>query len=578
MIGARMPALSHAFAVRLSCTLALAATAAAASATSCTSSSDCSLNGDCNVTTGVCACTPQWSGSPTCDVLALLPASRSDGYHNTSGVSSWGGMSLQDEAGRWRIFAAEMVGHCGLGSWTTNSRVVTGVSSGGAAGPFFTDAPPTPVTVPFSHNPKVFRAPDGTFLLFSIGSGLWTTTPESCASSNGDAINSINNTMTVSATVVDVAAPPYPGPCGDGCGASPLNAGCGLSLGTSSSLEGPWAFAAINITNQSASALLDCAHTNPSPWLFANGSILMAINAGFCHGHLETIGLLTAPSWRGPWTWFETEPILHDADGSIHHCEDPLLWFDERGAHLMVHNQEGGGIARYAHSVDGHSPWVLHPAPGPYDGDVHWDDGTSESYDVERPQLIFENGVATYLTNGALAGSRSFTLFRPLRLTPPPPPPPPTRLIVTSTGACLATSGAFPCWTASDQSYSLCPLILALDCATAVGTLWRVDADAALITSASEGSDGAPINIDCDACAAGAVAKLISSGPSPLVFDEAHAQIRVSSCKVAGGMCLTTGCTGASKPCGNSATEPWVATQVHLAPCTDAETVGWARG
>lgn len=73
--------------------LVAAATLGGASSTqSCTSSSDCSLQGDCNVTTGVCACDPQWSGSATCDVLALLPANRSDGYNSPSGVSSWGGM------------------------------------------------------------------------------------------------------------------------------------------------------------------------------------------------------------------------------------------------------------------------------------------------------------------------------------------------------------------------------------------------------------------------------------------------------------------------------------------------------
>ena len=83
-------------------------------------------------------------------------------------------------------------------------------------------------------------------------------------------------------------APPapgdYPGPCGDGCGAPPLNSGCGMSLGTAPSLEGPWAWAAINVTDQAVSALLDCAHTNPSPWVFPNGTIVMAINAGQLEG------------------------------------------------------------------------------------------------------------------------------------------------------------------------------------------------------------------------------------------------------------------------------------------------------
>ena len=43
-------------------------------------------------------------------------------------------------------------------------------------------------------------------------------------------------------------------------------------------------------------------HTNPSPYVLPNGTIVMAFNAGFCHNHLETIGLAVSHSgWQGPW-------------------------------------------------------------------------------------------------------------------------------------------------------------------------------------------------------------------------------------------------------------------------------------
>lgn len=51
-------------------------------------SSDCSLNGDC--VDGSCVCDPWWSGSATCDVLAINPANKSEGYHNAT-YASWGG-------------------------------------------------------------------------------------------------------------------------------------------------------------------------------------------------------------------------------------------------------------------------------------------------------------------------------------------------------------------------------------------------------------------------------------------------------------------------------------------------------
>ena len=45
-----------------------------------------------------------------------------------------------------------------------------------------------------------------------------------------------------------------------------------------------------------------------------------------------------------------------------------------------------------------------------------WDDGGSDSYEVERPQFVFDPDSASplFLTNGASSGSLSFTLFRPL--------------------------------------------------------------------------------------------------------------------------------------------------------------------
>lgn len=119
-------------------------------------------------------------------------------------------------------------------------------------------------------------------LLFSIGTGLWTRTPANCSPPD--------DTIAVEVDAIDNgharplwrprARSGYPGPCGDGCGPPPLNTGCGISLGTAPDPEGPWTYAAINVTNQSESSLLDCAHTNPSPWIFPNGSIVMAINAG----------------------------------------------------------------------------------------------------------------------------------------------------------------------------------------------------------------------------------------------------------------------------------------------------------
>ena len=479
-------------------------------------------------------------------------------------------MSIRDDAGRWNLVAAEMENMCGLQSWKTNSRVVRGIAAAGAGagGPFEIVGV---IATPFAHNPKIMRAPDGTYLLFSIGSGLWSTTPENCS-----AAGSLEDASGASIGSLENSAADYPGPTHDGCGGGGnLNGGCGISIGSAPSLDGPWSFAPLLISNQNASTLLDCAHTNPSAAFHANGSVLLAFNAGWCHSNAETLGILTAPSWRGPWSYLTPDPILLNADGSFHHCEDPFLWITARGYHLMAHNQQGSGVGLYAHSLDARS-WTLHDAagyPGPYTGVIRWQDGSVDDVDVERPQFVFnpESGAPLYLTNGAEGSPSSYTLFRPLAQTPPPPPPPPARL-VNAFNACLAPTAPPPCWT-SPQGFWVCSLNVSASACSDDGGLWEI-ADSTIVSAAGGAGAGAPLNLDCDACAAGTLLKLISSGTSAFTFDAAAGEIRAASC-TAPPMCVTNGvASGASAPCGGGS-EPWSPTTPHLAPCGGADTAGW---
>lgn len=373
----------------------------------CTTAADCSLNGDC--VNNVCVCDSHWSGSPACDVLALLPTDKATGYHNAS-ASTWGGVPLQDTQGDglWHLYVAQMLNGCDLMSWKNNSVIVRAVSAS-PGGPYSYAETVLPA---FSHNPKAIRAPDGTYLVYGIGGGMWRPNPANCAGGHAFERGSWG---------VDAQLPTPVSPTQDGCGLEPLNGGCGIFIASSSSLLGPWTVQPLIIVDQNRSALLQCAHTNPSPVFFDNGTVLMAFNAGYCNGQLETIGLATAPHWSRPYTLVSPDPIFLDAGtGKPHQCEDPSLWKDSRGFHMMVHNQEGPQVALYAHSVNGFN-WTLHgdtSNPGPYNRTIVWSDGTSVSLEVERPQLLWGNGLGqlpTHLINGALYGNgSSFTLFRPL--------------------------------------------------------------------------------------------------------------------------------------------------------------------
>ena len=332
---------------------------------------NCSLNGDC--VANACVCDVSWSGSPQCDVLALLPAAPDSGYRNTSGAS-WGGRPLYDPTDKlWHLMAAQMRNNCSLWTWANNSAVIHATSSD-PGGPYkYVEE----VLPPFAHNPKLYRVPSwdgGGFLLASIGGGIWNPVARTCTQPylGGPPSSQWRHYVEAREAPVGAADPtPMNDGCGIVCGPSPLNCGCGIALAWSATLAGPWNSTPLIITDQQRSKYFDCAHSNPTlVWRRDGGGLRMGFNAGYCHGGLETVGIAQAPSWRGPWTLASPDPVLWDSPGVPRSCEDPVLWETSRGWHMIVHIQDTSQrAALYAHSFDGVSNWTLHAEsgnPGPY--------------------------------------------------------------------------------------------------------------------------------------------------------------------------------------------------------------------
>lgn len=161
--------------------------------------------------------------------------------------------------------------------------------------------------------------------------------------------------------------------------------------------------------------------------------------------------------------------------------------------------------------------------------------------------------------------------------TPPPPPQPPV-VVRFRFGAgetsCLSTneSAAFPCpggWANS------CPVFLA-DCALPQSRWIEDPATGFLLNAAAGAGTGAvySINIDCDQCSAGRVAKALQgSGSDGTVQPHfVGGQLVIASCPA---FCLDGGQGAAVPTC-----EPGEATsaaQVVVAACTSPATQGWTR-
>ena len=283
--------------------LGLLRAAVVAAAAGCSSDEDCSLGGECHA--GRCACYPTWRG-PNCTILNLLPAHASNttsrlpaAWARPGEQSSWGGRPVVNETtGRWHLYAADMTRKCGLHAWTENSAI-SHASADAAAGPYaLVEAQVQGV---FSHNPTAHRAPDGTFLIYHIGSGTPRTTTPPFNCSNGTTPTRGGRPRAV-AEASSPAARPLPR-VGDTMSPNILAA---------SRAAGPW-----EIYMQGNGC------TNPAPFFFDNGTVLLMCSLRNNESHF---GVAVAPSWSGPYRWKAITQIFGEdafiwrqpADGSFH--------------------------------------------------------------------------------------------------------------------------------------------------------------------------------------------------------------------------------------------------------------------
>lgn len=352
------------------------------------------------VVNGACKCDAGWKGFD-CAVLDLLPVrSAHSGWSQELGATANWGASTIREGDTWHWLVGAKADHTDGASdlFALNSGMLLLRSDSGVGGPFMRLSEMIGLNGQrFGFRVDAKRHPiDGALLVLTEGfafSGRW--------------------------------------PNSEGFGFIFLRSASG-------SVHGPWTEHLVYELGRNVSALggidytadasndddarWDCRLADPTFVVLPSGEMIVAYRGTKCccdgligawsntgEHELETVGLLRAPAWDGPYTR-DAVPIF----GSGTDNEDPFLWTSERGVHMLMHSQDNSHHnherrGAYAFSPDGgpHS-WRLSPVEA-WDSDgLHFDNCSSRVVvKRQRPSLAFDphSGRPTHFLSGVATSS-----------------------------------------------------------------------------------------------------------------------------------------------------------------------------
>jgi len=146
-----------------------------------------------------------------------------------------------------------------------------------------------------------------------------------------------------------------------------------IGVAWSTSPAGPWQRLDAPVLDTRPETFYSFLTSNPAPWIEEDGSVLLvfksrAYKETFPYQSAMCIGVAGAPHFKGPYELLSQEPIFSlEKNAEI---EDPCLWKDEKGYHILAKDQRGTitgekGNGVLVHSGDGIN-WELDPRPFAY--------------------------------------------------------------------------------------------------------------------------------------------------------------------------------------------------------------------
>ena len=310
----------------------------------------------------------------------MLPAPVGGGF-SMEGYWVWCGSVIRAEDGRYHLFASRWPRHLPMHpGWMMASEVVRAVSDT-PAGPYRFEEIVLPARGAqywdgrATHNPHITRC-RGRYYLYYTG-------------------------------ITHPFSDPVPGQplTTDDCRVIAARASKRVGVAVADRITGPWRRSDQPVLTTRPDRFDSFLISNPAPCIEQDGTVCMMYKArgylpppytGFLHGKME-FGMAQADRPEGPFRPLCDSPLF----GPDVEFEDPFLWRDEEGYHMIAKDMRGnvcgeryGGL--YATSPD-RMHWRFHPGKLMYSRRVLWDDGVvREMGNLERPFLLFENGRPAY--------------------------------------------------------------------------------------------------------------------------------------------------------------------------------------
>ena len=205
-----------------------------------------------------------------------------------------------------------------------------------------------------------------------------------------------------------------------------------IGMAVADSPYGPWKRFDQPILDTQPGTFYSFLTSNPSPVIQEDGSVMMIFKGRRYLGNDKysdmSLGIAHAPSIDKPFRVLNNDHPIFEVDGQGE-AEDPFLWKDKDGFHAIFKDhvskftgERGGGVM--AHSKDG-IRWATDKDPKAYSRTVEWEDGSVRMQgQLERPFILFENGVPTYAFFATMDGpggfenaTRSWNMVVPINTT-----------------------------------------------------------------------------------------------------------------------------------------------------------------